>query len=402
MNKTVSWLKSNIFLVMVITYFFQMVWWQVRPGIVFTALFVFLWILSIGYILKLRNIASLVFLLFLCCILLTGLNYFSTDANPLLFFHGVQFLVLPMVFFILGISSLEQRSIFILTNIIKANILVCLVGLILYLWMPEFYINYLYNIQPNFNLEYYSLYPRLSSFMGSTAVGTVCAVSIPIVFFLFQKKKFKLGISVAFICVFIVTGFLSFQRSAWVAIIFGLFLSIIYLRRTRLNVNSPNSNKFIMLILFVGFVLLVYSIKTLPDEWVVTRFESITEAASERSSQWQRGLTIVGEKPFGAGIGSTTHRAIILGYRGIPDGNYFRMLSDYGILGFSIFILLVVYSLINSFRVNRYIFICLLVILFQAIGSNIIDFAYTGSIFWFLLGMASNRSVNHIIENGSV
>ena len=184
------------------------------PWIVFTALFVFLWILVL-LLLKLRNISSLLFFLFLCCILLTGLNYFSTDANSLLFFQGVQFLVLQMVFFIFGISSLEQRSIFIVTNIIKANILVCLVGLVLYLWMPEFYINYLYNIQPNFNLEYYSLYPRLSSFMGSTAVGTICAVSIPLVFF-FPKEKFKVEISVAFICVFIVTGFLSFQRSTWV------------------------------------------------------------------------------------------------------------------------------------------------------------------------------------------
>ena len=128
---------------------------------------------------------------------------------------------------------------------------------------------------------------------------------------------------------------------------------------------------------------------------MLARFTSIGEASSERDGQWISGIENFISYPLGTGVGQVGHVAVRYEeatsvYKGVPDGDYFRLLSEYGFVGglFYLFIILSVFlSFIYIKRIDK-IFIVTLIAgnLIQMIGSNISEFYFTNFIYWIIFG----------------
>lgn len=390
-NKT----ENNIFLIVTLTYFLRLFFYGTRPGVVFSFLALIIWgsfIYRYHICFKKENI---LFIIFLIISIFSGIHYLLIQGiDSKLFFHGIQFNVLPMALYLSGMISAKNENDRILKQIILSNAIIIGGGLLLYFLFPDILINFLYRFAgPNFCLEYYKLYPRLTSiFANATSVGTISAVSIPLIFMFYNKYKFNFIYFLGLLSLFLLGAFLSMQRSAWVASVFALIISYIIFMLYKEKKFKTN----VKLLIFVVIVVIIMYVIPLEQgnvmSFALERFYSIFN--TDVTKRWIYGISVFEQYPFGIGIGRAGHKAIQFGFRGIPDGNYFRIISELGILGILTFLLLSMESLINSFKYNPYLFVAICIYLIQAVASNIIDFAYTGSIFWFIIGYSNNLKVN--------
>jgi len=278
-----------------------------------------------------------------------------------------------------------------LKNVVLANIVICIIGIFLYITMPYFYLSFLQETQLNFSLPIFIQTPRLISVIGSTAVGNLAAYSIPLLYLLYYKKSIGRALFYISISIFCLATAFSFQRGAWIASVVSFSIAFTYY----LKEVKSKSNKFTHALILIPILYLIL-INIFPNlagaSWINDRLrETNFEAIYSRSSQWYLAIEEFINRPLGHGIGAFSHRAISHGYIGIPDGNYIRMLVEYGIVGTILFLILLMRALINTYRDNLYLFAALSVFVIQSIGSNVIDFPYTSCFFWFLLGYSEQK-----------
>jgi len=391
-NKT----EKNIFIILTLVYFLRLFFYEIRPGVIFSLMALIIW----GSFIYRGNICvkkeNILFVIYLMIIIFSGINYLLIqDTDSMLYFHGIQFLVLPMALYLTGMISARNRNDKILKQIILSNVIIIGGGLLLYFLFQDILTSFLYHLGENkFSVEYYKLYPRLISFIGSsTSVGTISAVSIPLTFMFYDKYKLNFVCFSGLLSLFLLSAFLSMQRSAWVASVFAIITSyiILYILYRENKIKTS-----IKLLIFVVMVVIIIYVMQLEQgnvmSFALERFYSIFN--SNIIDRWTYGINIFEKHPFGIGIGRASHKAIQFGFMGVADGNYFRILSELGILGMLLFLLLSMESLINSLKYNPYLFVVICIYLIQAVASNIIDFAYSGSIFWFVIGYSNNLKVN--------
>ena len=390
-NKT----EKNIFLIVTLTYFLRLFFYGIRPGVIFSLMALIIWSSFIyrgNICFKKENV---LFVIYLMIIIFSGINYLliqGTDSK--LFFHGIQFIVLPMALYLSGMISARNGNDRILKQVILSNAIIIGGGLLLYFLFQDILISFLYRYGgTNFCLEYYKLHPRLTSiFANATSVGTISAVSIPLIFMFYNKYKFNFIYFLGLLSLFLLGAFLSMQRSAWIVSFFALIISYIIFMLYQEKKFKTN----IKLLIFVVIVVIIMYVIPLEQgnvmSFAIERFYSIFNI--DVTKRWVYGISIFKQYPFGIGIGRAGHKAIQFGFRGVPDGNYFRIIAELGILGALTFLLVSTEALINSFKYNPYLFVAICVYLVQAVASNIIDFAYTGSIFWFIIGYSNNLKVN--------
>lgn len=394
-NLSIHKIEKNIFLIVTLTYFLRLFFYGIRPGVIFSLMALIIWSSFIyrgDICFKKENI---LFVIYLMIIIFSGINYLliqGTDSK--LFFHGIQFIVLPMALYLSGMISARNGNDRILKQVILSNAIIISGGLLLYFLFPDFLISFLCQFaEPNFSIAYYKLYPRLTSiFANSTSVGTISAVSIPLVFMFYNKYKFNFIYFLGLLLLSLLGAVLSMQRSAWVASVFAIIASyIIFILYQEKKIKTS-----VKLLIFVVIVVIIMYVLPLEQgnvmSFALERFYSIFN--TNITDRWTYGINIFEQYPFGVGIGRMGHKAIQFGFKGVPDGNYFRIISELGILGILLFLLLSIESLINSLKYNPYLFVAICVYLIQAVASNIIDFAYTGSIFWFIIGYSNNLKVN--------
>jgi len=387
--------EANIFFIVTLVYFLRLYFFEIRPGLIFSLIVLIIWgsfIYRGSTCFKKENI---LFTIYLLMSIFSGINYLLIQGmDSKLFFYGIQFNVLPMALYLSGMISAKKKDDSILKNIILSNIIIISVGLLLYFLLPDFFINFLYQFaESTFSLTYYKLYPRLMSiFANATSVGTISAVSIPLIFMFYNKYKFNFIYFLGLLSLFLLGAFLSMQRSAWIASFFALIISYIIFILYQEKKFKTN----VKLLIFVVIVVIIMYVIPLKQgnvmSFAVERFYSIFN--TDVTKRWIYGISVFEQYPFGIGIGRAGHKAIQFDFRGVPDGNYFRIISELGILGILTFLLISTESLINSFKYNPYLFVAICVYLVQAVASNIIDFAYTGSIFWFIIGYSNNLKVN--------
>lgn len=401
MKKTISFLLYHYillysFVLMALVYCLRLFSFDyVKPGLFIVAICLMIWMSNLKFF-KLNRWNNSLYILFLISLILSGFNYFIFDTKNgfILFVEGIYFLFIPMIFFVVG-EQLKDKSFFyvFIRNIILANFLICTLGLLLYFTFPHFYFVFLRETELAFTLSNYMEKMRMSSVVGSTAVGNISAYSIPLVFFLYENKKIKNIHFYVTLVVFVLSVILSFQRGAWVAFCVSFVLSLCYYS---LGIkHSLNRIVYLFLILLLLFIILFVFVPRVVDyNWLSERINSTSAVAiDERSYQWKYAVEEFYKQPTGHGIGSFSHRAIALGHRAIPDGNYFRMLVEYGFVGFSIFLIFISRSLFLLYKKNIYLFASSMVFIIQALGSNVMDFPYLSCFFWFIIGCSYNKLI---------
>ena len=107
---------------------------------------------------------------------------------------------------------------------------------------------------------------------------------------------------------------------------------------------------------------------------------------------------------FGHGIGSGGPTSRFLGYGGVTDAAYTKLLFENGIMGIILFVILILSSIFRGLKNFKYYIVELSIICFVAIamtGSNTLSLAYLYILpFWYMLGKIWNKPyLKYLREN---
>jgi O-antigen ligase len=229
------------------------------------------------------------------------------------------------------------------------------------------------------------LFGRMESVSGSLGFG--CLLIIGFILSFFTDRRFL------FITAFCLL--LSMQRSAWIG---ALFAILIYIwEKMKQGYSREVMLLLVSCLLFVGFFYFISNYLNIDLEFMISRFERIGNATSERGGQWIAGLDNFLDYPLGTGIGQTgqfaaRYEEVKSSFRIVADGDYFRILSEMGIVGGLFFIMLIIRCIFHlikmRFRAKEEVAIIALTSagLIQMIGSNISEFYFTNFLFWMIIG----------------
>lgn len=298
-------------------------------------------------------------------------------------------------------------------NYIIAVLIIGILGILLQIIMPQFYIDYSYKLMFVSKADAATCRVRMDSVVGCTVLGFIAVAamlaSIP---FIMSKtagnkngsaakkltdgeagiknvidKKIRI-FGIAAMLINLVVAFMSNQRSAMVVAI----LVIIYFNYLIFFVYKAIDRKYFFIelaVLGVCFIgLCIISMDAVMK--IYYRLVSLPDAVGERSEQWIAAVNNMYSTWLGNGLGANGHRALgIEGAHVIADGGLVKMYCEQGVFGFSMFIYIVILSIKKGMSDIREYCVELGIIavaLLQSVGSNILAFQPTTPIFWFAVG----------------
>lgn len=301
--------------------------------------------------------------------------------------------LLPMIFYFAGQQKEGHQDSF-YRKFLGALILLALVSLILYAFAPQFYCDYLYRWSYISKADAQTAHVRMQSVVGSTVFGAINVLGITSgIYFLCAKGegsevKAKRLFGLAAVVITFIFAVLSNQRSAMVAA-FIVLIYINYLVFAKFD-NIPKKFAYIevaaIVLLFVA--LLIVRPDFLLKVWA--RLASLPSAVSERSEQWVAAVNNMYSSWFGNGLGANGHRAIAVeGAHVIADGGLIKMYCEEGVLGFSLFIYILILSFKKGIK-NISLYYAeigtIAMALISSIGSNVLAFQLVTPIFWYAVG----------------
>ena len=312
--------------------------------------------------------------------------------------------IFPMFFFLLGIDKDVDKSLFYKYYLI-ASVFSFVVGIILYFTTPSFYLEYLSGIISNnwqggnSSVDYIVDTFRMGSFFGSSYAISFLSVPAMCIALGNTLKKGAHENWLMFIVSIIswLSALLCQQR---VAMAFSTFVIIYYYIISRSRVNGT----YILTTGIVVGVIGIIAIIGTNDRYsfVLESLKNRTEEMSfikayEGSRTNQVVSTIAATDNFilGDGIGARSSQARKIGKPGVSDVEYIRLLSENGIIGLLLFLLITLCSIIRVFSCRREFFTEIMIIgffLFAMIGSNALSINHLYStVFWFSLGTIWKR-----------
>jgi hypothetical protein len=295
---------------------------------------------------------------------------------------------LPMIFFYVGRSITEHLEGF-YRKFIIAIFLVCIVGFALYIFAPEFYLNYLFHLHYISKADAPTMRIRMISVIGSILVGYLSVAAMLASAHIMINSKGKSGTLLLFINCFF--AFMSNQRSAMVvAILVLLYVNLLLFFTFKM---LPKKYFVIecggILLSFAG-VCIIYFPAIMK---IYYRLISLPGAIGQRSDQWVGAVNNMANIWLGNGLGANGHRAQGFTDHFIADGGLAKLFCEMGILGTSIFI----YMMILVFKKgSKKLVKCsaelgiIAITLLQCIGSNLLEFQLATPIFWFAVGRCAS------------
>lgn len=334
------------------------------------------------------------FLFFLSYIFfLSFLQLFSSNTNKLGLFMGVFLDIIPMSGFLFAKLIRMEDFIKILVPI---GIIHLLLGILLY---PMFGLVELIGEVGMILTEGVAI-GRMASVSGS--LGFASLMFMTSIGALYYKRKYFFILLFGVIC--------AAQRSGWLACLTGILL-FCYINILKGNYKYTKY----LLIGIISFVILLSYIISITDfdiSFFVNRFEDIGNAASERDGQWIAGVKNFLDMPIGTGCGQVGQVAARYEegfYRSVPDGDYFRIISEYGIMGAIFYLIIIFLSFVMLLNTRKCISVqrscCLSVFIglcIQMIGSNITEFYFTNFLYWTFIGYLFVEYNNTFVSKGKI
>jgi hypothetical protein len=413
LSKSLFYLKGCINLKFTLFFFiitnvlsFISIWKSIPAGLIFSIIsIIFLVLYSKSLILILLNKKSILFLMFLFIQLFSFFHFLINDysreiifSNPSLLVQGFSYILIPQVlFYFLGFSDIRKKSSDVGMNFKLISILFLVVfsyGIFLHFFRPSYFVNFQNRIfLSDPNTGYLDFYPKFTIYWNSMIVG-VLSVSLFWTSMLVPHKRITIKILSGFI--FFIAIIFSTQRGAWAALLISFLTFLIFFFNIRLFV------KYLLSLIFLGLALL-YIINFISMDFdtplfidLINRFTAFDNAFSERSSQFENFLFLIKKYPFGVGLGLLTHKASDLNLLlTTPDGNYYRIFGELGVIGFLSFIFMLTSSIYISYKRNlRLFFIVLIVYASQSFGTNVFDLYAASFFFWYILGQVNGSESN--------
>lgn len=392
------WLGGIYYIPVVFLYLLNMVNQAVRPGVI-ASVFMFC-VLAELIIKKQIKFSGFMDALVAAWFLYNALSviWLVRSGMPLGVYNQ-EFVVslLPAIFYLAGRSCAKpdntgnpkrrNEAALFYRYFIYAVLILGVVGIILQLVMPQFYIDYSYKLNFVSSADADTCRVRMDSVVGSTVLGFLSAVSMLVsIPFIMEKKSRLFGI-ISMFAGFVI-AFMSNQRSAMVVAI----LALIYFNWLLFFTYGKADKKYfaleLLLIAVAVIALLVFKRGAITE--VYYRLASLPGAVGERSEQWIAAVNNMYSTWFGNGLGANGHMAIGLeDAHVVADGGLIKSYCEQGIFGFSMFLYILILSIKKGLgNIKGY---CaevgiIAAALLQSIGSNILSFQLAAPIFWFAIG----------------
>lgn len=356
------------------------------------------------------NFKSVFSIYFFYCIL-SVIWYAGNDVSIQCYKNEV-FNSLPAMFFVyVGMAEKRDNNRFYKYFLYFCTVSM-VIGFFLYLTVPGWYIarkTEQYNNQwfndLTYNEDEYLQTMRFSSYLGSSYnvdFFALLAISISL-FALYYAYKNAKNPLIAYICYFInfLAAILSQMRVAMAYAVIATILFIYFGYKTK---NSKASNKLLGIIIFGLMIVVTVGITRLGERGdflqtvLLARLDdmSFLKALGERSYQMDLLANYWYNPIFGHGIGSGGSVARSMGYPAVSDCYYIELLFENGIIGFLLFVNIMVKTLKRAYRNYRYYAIELAFIGFvlcACIGSNTLSMSFICVFpFWYCIGRVWNDS----------
>lgn len=311
-----------------------------------------------------------------------SLLWFIFDSIPVsVFWAEWSNSILPIIFFYF--PSFKNRND---NKFYKVTLFVLIISFIIafFLWISDsqLYRNFMDVTEgPGTDMFFFQ------SLYGLTATGALGVIGFLIASHIFLQSHGKHGKISMLIC--IASTILTFRRSALAVLFFSLII-IIYIGFIKYRFIKRRF--FIFVFIFIIFIY-KYLANNYTDflENLIERTQMISEAFDERSNTWGYAFDKANVL-IGGGLGAFGHKAIGYNNNLIPDGNYFKLFAELGVIGFSFFLLIIGQSLKNglqNFRENYLETIIVIALCIMSIGSNIFTYQSIAPIFWYSIGRLS-------------
>jgi len=314
------------------------------------------------------------------------------DGNPSApgaYAYGLYHFVLPIACYFAAKSIRREQHPQLLNGLVLINTFVIGYGLYLRFSRPEFYTAFLTRVlTPQGATEDWQFLARLQSYLGSTSVGYLGAVSLVMVTLATPRLRRLLPLIAI---VFVVGTALSLQRASFVGL--GLALTyVIFLSGQRAVL------RVLMVALFAG--ALAYGVvrwQTTEDATTSRVVERMTTEMTEDASFGERrgygpGLRYLHSFPLGVGLGATSSAADDAGLASkgqVVDANFMRIAADLGISGLALFVLVLAAAAWRAYRSrHRAAWLTFLSIHCGImLTTNVLDSFYISHGFWLLLAL---------------
>lgn len=296
--------------------------------------------------------------------------------------------VLPMVFYFAG-KSVKDRSNEWYKQYLIAMLILGIFGTILYVWAPQFYNDWSFEWSYISKADAATTRVRMNSVVGSTCLSfNMVAGMLVSSYFLGEKKKRSMIFGVSCLVLCLLFAILANQRSGLVAAAL-VIIYVNYLLFFQLHL-IPKKYFFWELIAIAAVFAMVCAVKF---DFVLKfwyRIISLPTAISERSEQWVAAVNNMYSTWLGNGLGANGHRALgIEGAHVIADGGLVKLYCENGVLGFSIWLYLLIMTVKRGVKNVRTYYTELGIIaigILQSIGSNMLAFQFCAPVFWFAIG----------------
>ena len=313
---------------------------------------------------------------------------------------------LPMVFYFVGKSAGERRGNWYRTYL-YAMMILGVTGVILYIAAPQFYCDWAYRWSYISKADVATMRVRMHSVVGSTCLSFIMVAGMLAgSYFLGTSADNRTGgyegakdrshnviFSVVTMTSCLLFAIMANQRSGLVAAAL-VIIYVNYLLFFKLDLIPKKY--FVYEIIAVAAVfagVCIVRFEFILKFWY--RIISLPTAISQRSEQWVAAVNNMYSSWIGNGLGANGHRALGLeDAHVIADGGLVKLYCENGVVGFSLFVYLLVLSLKNGFRDIRkhYVAVGVIIVgLLQSIGSNMLAFQICAPVFWFAVGSCHDR-----------
>lgn len=310
---------------------------------------------------------------------------------------------LPMIFYFAGRSAKERKAVW-YRNYVYAMMILGILGVILYAAAPQFYCDWAYRWSYISKADAATMRVRMHSVTGSTCLSFITVAGMLAgSYFLggydgredgegeMDKKRTgrrRVIFSVVAISACLLFAIMANQRSGLVAAALVL-VYINYLLFFHLDLIPKKYFLYELIAVAAVFALIcIVRFEFILKFWY--RIISLPTAISQRSEQWVAAVNNMYSSWTGNGLGANGHRAAgIEDAHVIADGGLVKLYCENGVLGFSIFVFLLIRVLSNGVKNIRTHYAevgIVIVALLQSIGSNMLAFQICAPVFWFAVG----------------
>lgn len=361
----------------------------VSPGLSFPVLAIALFPWGAEHRQKMNSLDLSVLSFVLCCVL--SFMLFLLPGNPVsieAYLLGFNVTIAPIALYLFArLLPGEDKTRFI-DRLVVLHFAVAVISLVLHISRPGFYTSAIASaLSAEEQLETWQVYARLQGALGSTVMGSICAISI----LMLIPAGFNGPKKVFFALVFFIVALLSFQRGAMVAA---------FLASVALWVSTANGKSVVTLITFflVAVSVPLFFAAQIDSAELNRLVDRVVEAWQTLSFADRPTYQLIGrhlvDYPFGMGLGATTSAADSAGLNPggqMVDANHMRLLADVGPLGLSIFLLTVLLALCRSAgrRSTLWLGGVVFILNLQALVTNLLDSYYISHLYWMALGMLS-------------